>query len=142
RVAPVWFTASFTAKALAGHQQTAGVVLRELALFQRLDRHRLDHLTTLHHGDTLAHMADDAKVVAHHHESQVAVAARLLEQVEDFRLDRGVERRGRLIEKQDLRLDDQRPCDRDALPLPAGKLMRIAEAEARTETDFVERLRN
>src|SRR5690606_7907726 len=44
--------------------------------------------------------------------------------------------------KQDLRLDDQRPCDCDALPLPTGKLMRIAEAEARAESDFVKRLCN
>ena len=58
-------------------------------------------------------------------------APQVFEQVQHFGLHRGVERRGRLVEQQDLRLQDQRARDRDALALAARELVRIAEAEAR-----------
>ena len=58
------------------------------------------------------------------------LAAQRVEQVQDLRLHRDVERRGRLVEQQDLRLEDQRARDRDALALAAGELVRVAEAEA------------
>ena len=50
------------------------------------------------------------------------------EQVEDFRLHRDVERRGRLVEQQDARLQDQGAGDGHALALAARKLVRIAVA--------------
>lgn len=42
----------------------------------------------------------------------------------------GVERPERLVQQQHLRLDGQRPGERDPLPLSAGKLMRIAVRHA------------
>ena len=66
-----------------------------------------------------------------------ALAPQRLQQVQDLRLDRDVERRGRLVEQQDRRLEDQRARDGDALALAAGELVRVAEAEARAEPDLV-----
>ena len=46
------------------------------------------------------------------------------EQVEDLRADRDVERRDRLVEDDQRRLDDQRAGDGDALALAAGEFVR------------------
>ena len=51
--------------------------------------------------------------------------------VAQLRAHLGVERRERLVEQQDLRLDRERPGQRHALLLPAGELMRIAAALVR-----------
>ena len=74
------------------------------------------------------------------HVGEALLGAKPRQEVEDLRLHRGVERRGRLVEQQDLRLQDQRAGDRDALALAAGELVREAEAEGRAEPDVVERL--
>ena len=50
---------------------------------------------------------------------------RLFKQLEDLRLDGDVERRGRLVGDQQVRLVGERHGDHDALALPAGELMRV-----------------
>jgi len=98
--------------------------------------------TATHHGKPPAHMGDDAKIMADHDEGQVPVAADLFQKVENFGLHGGIKRRCRLVEQQDRRFDDQCAGNRHTLPLAAGKLMRIAEAEAIAEPDLVERAGN
>ncbi len=66
--------------------------------------------------------------------------AQPLEQVEDFRLHRNVERRGRLVEQQQFWLKHQGARDRHALALAAGELMRKAEAETPVEPDGLHHL--
>ena len=51
---------------------------------------------------------------------------KVLEQVDDLRLDRDVERRDGLVGDDELRVDGQRPRDADALALAPGELVRIA----------------
>ena len=48
----------------------------------------------------------------------------VLEQVDDAGLDRHVERRHRLVEHEQLRVERERPGDADALALAAGELVR------------------
>ena len=48
-------------------------------------------------------------------------AHRLAQAVADLRLGRRVDRRGRVVEDQDARVDDERARDRDALALAAGE---------------------
>ena len=48
------------------------------------------------------------------------------QQRQDLRLHRDVERRGRLVRDQQIRLVGERHRDHDALALAAGQLMRIA----------------
>ena len=50
-----------------------------------------------------------------------ALALQFADQVQDLRLRRDVERRGRLVGDQQLRLEDQRHGDHRALALPAGE---------------------
>ena len=64
----------------------------------------------------------------------------VLEQVEDLRLDRDVERRDRLVADDQLRVQRERARDPDALALAARELVRVAVREARVEADDVEQL--
>ena len=63
-------------------------------------------------------MLDDAHVVGDEQVGQAELALELLEQVEDLRLDRHVERGDRLVADDEVRLEDERPGDADALALP------------------------
>jgi hypothetical protein len=51
----------------------------------------------------------------------VRPAHQVVERFLDFLLGRRVDRRGRLVEDQDARVDEQRAGDRDALPFAAGE---------------------
>ena len=76
------------------------------------------------HGDAVGEVADDAEVVRDEEVGDAALRLQLDEQVEDRRLHRHVERRGRLVADDELRVAGERPRDRDALLEPAGKLRR------------------
>ena len=56
--------------------------------------------------------------------------AQLVEQVEDRRLHRHVERRHRLVGDEDVGTQREGARDRDALPLPAGELPRVGADSA------------
>ena len=64
----------------------------------RFARTRFDDLPLLHHGNTIADIADDGEVVADEEAGQAELALGVLEQVQDLGLDRDVERRGRLVQ--------------------------------------------
>ncbi len=106
---------------------------------KRCDVEFLDDLAVVHYRHPLAHVRDDGEVVGHQKERQAVLASQPLQQVEYLRLDRDIERRGRLVEQQDARLENERTRDRDPLSLAAGKLVGIAIAERRTQPDLVER---
>ncbi len=61
----------------------------------------------------------------------------VLQQVDDLRLHRNVERRHRLVADDEVGLHRERARDADALPLAAGKLVRVAPGD-RGEADPVE----
>ena len=51
-----------------------------------------DHLPPTHHGEPSAHMLDHSQIVTDHEEGELPVVAGLLQEVEDFGLNRGVQR--------------------------------------------------
>ncbi len=57
---------------------------------------------------------------------EAEVALKITQQVHDLRAHAHIQRRCRLIQHQQLRAKRQRACNVDALPLPAGELVRIA----------------
>ena len=65
---------------------------------------------------------------------------RSLQQVEDLRLDRDVERRDRLVGDDQLRLQRQRARDADALALAARELVRVAVVVLGVQADGVHQL--
>ena len=94
----------------------------------------------VHHRDAVADVLDDAHVVGDEQVGQAELALELLEQVQDLGLDRHVERGDRLVADDEVRLEDERPGDADALALAAGELVRVAPGVVRLEADQVHHL--
>ena len=83
-------------------------------------------------------MADDVQVVRDEDVRQVEVALQVLQEVEDLRLHRHVERRNRLVADDELRVDRESARDADALALTARELVREAVVVLGVETDDLE----
>ena len=94
----------------------------------------------VHHRHPVADVLDDAHVVGDEDVGQPELALELLEQVQDLRLDRDVERRHRLVADDEVGLEDERAGDADALALAAGELVRVAPRVVRLEADQVHHL--
>ena len=92
---------------------------------QRLDRRLLDLAAGVHHDDALRRLGDHAEVVRDQHDRGAGRSFSSQHQVQDLRLDRDVERRGRLVGDQHLRVAGERHRDHHALAHAAGKLVRI-----------------
>ena len=105
-----------------------------------LDRAVLDDLAVVHHADAVGDLAHDAEVVGDEQHRHAEPLLRVLEQLEDLRLHRDVERGGRLVGDQQVRLVRQRHGDHHALALAAGELVRIAAQPRRRigNADLVE----
>ena len=110
-----------------GHrgEQCLGVGVVRAAV-DRLAVTDLHDLAEVHHGDLGAEVTHDGQVVGDEEERHVELALDVLEQVDDLRLDRDVERRDRLVRDEHLRVQRQRAGDADALALAAGELVGVA----------------
>ena len=75
--------------------------------------------------------AHDVEVVADEDVGEAELVLEVEQQVQHLRLDRLVERRDRLVEDHQARLERERAGDVDALALAARQLVRIAAGEAR-----------
>ncbi len=89
-----------------------------------LDRAVLDDLAVLHHADPVRDFAHDAEIVGDEQDRHAEPGLELLEELEDLRLHGDVERGGRFVGDQEVRLVGQRHRDHDPLPLAAGELVR------------------
>ena len=85
-------------------------------------------------------VADDVQVVGDEDVGEPELALQVLEQVQDLRLDRDVERRHRLVADDQLRVDRERARDADALALAARELVREAVVVLRVEADDLQQL--
>ena len=90
-------------------------------------RHRplLHHLPSPHDIDAVGEPPHDAEIVGDEDDRHAEARLQLFEQIEDLRLDGHVERGGRLVGDQHVRIVGERHRDHDALPLAAGELVRI-----------------
>ena len=86
----------------------------------------LDHHAALHDRHPVGEAAHQVQVVRDQQERHARLRAQVFEQLQDLQADRGVERRGRLVGDEELRIAGERHGDHRALALPAGELMRIA----------------
>ena len=84
----------------------------------------LDDLAEVHHRHPLADVAHHGEVVGDEEVAEAEPLLQVLQQVHDTGLDAHVERRDRLVEHDELRIERQRPGDADALALPTGELVR------------------
>ena len=108
-----------------------GAIVRVLRVVKDfLGRAGLDDLAAVHDVDAVAETGDDAQVVSDEDHRRAEFLLFLLDQLQNLRLHGDVERRGRLVSNQDIRLGDQRHGDHHALAHAAGELVRIASDAA------------
>ena len=86
---------------------------------------RNDDAPAIHHMHEVAELSDDADIVADENQGGASIAPKLVEQLENLRLRRHVERGRGLIGDDDLGVVGERHGDGNALALAARKLMRI-----------------
>ena len=79
----------------------------------------------IHHGDAVGGLGDHAHVVGDQHHGGAVLAAEPLQQRDDLRLHRHIERGGRLVGDDQFRLGGERERKHHALAHAAGELVRI-----------------
>ena len=85
---------------------------------------RLDDAAEIHDGDMIADVPHDPQVVRDEEIGKTAFRLNVLQQVDDLRLDRDVERGDRLVGDDQRRVESEGTGDGKALALPAGELRR------------------
>ncbi|MNS62629.1 hypothetical protein D3C72_956980 [compost metagenome] len=94
---------------------------------ENLVRTALFHLVAaIHHQHPVGHFRHHAHIVRDEDHPHVHLFLQLTDQLQNLGLNRHVERRGRFIRNQQLRLARQRHRDHHPLPHPARQLVRIA----------------
>ena len=107
-----------------GIEQRPGVVgLRTGEQF--VHRRLLDHLARAHHHHPIGEVGHHAHVVGDQHDRTAESIAQIAQQFQDLGLHGDIERGGRLVGDDHLRLARDGDRDHHALLLPAGELMRV-----------------
>ena len=112
----------------------------ERVLVQVVRRRQLHDLAEVHDRDPVGDVPDDCEVVRDEEVREAELALQLLEQVDDLRLDRDVERRHRLVADDEVRVERERAGDADALALAARELVRVARGGVGRQADDLEQL--
>ena len=102
----------------------------------------LHHPPDVHHRHPVADVLHHVELVGDEQVGELEPVLQVLQQVEDLRLDRHVERRHRLVAHHELRVERQRAGDADALPLAAGERVRIAAQVLAPQADHLQRGRH
>ena len=89
----------------------------------------------VHHGDPVRDVPYDGEVVRDEEIRQVELVLQLLEQVDDLRLNRDVERRHGLVRDDEVRIQSDRPREPDPLALTSRELVGIASCRVGGEAD-------
>ncbi len=84
----------------------------------------LHQVAQVHNAHRVRDMLDDGQVVGDKEIGQVTLFLQALEQVDDLRLNRNVQRGDRLVADDELRVQRQGAGNADTLALAAGKFVR------------------
>src|SRR4029077_11837445 len=97
-------------------RESVGVLRRgeDLAFLRRLD-----DLAEIHHRDAMRHMLDDGEVMADEEKGEAELLLQVLQEIDDLRLHRDVERGDGLVANDEIGLRRERASDADALALAA-----------------------
>ena len=82
-----------------------------------------DDFTIFHHGDSMAEIAYQSHIMTYEYVGKVMVALNVFKELNNLKLNGSVKRRGGLVQDEQPRLENQCPCECNALPLSAGELM-------------------
>ena len=88
------------------------------------DRSFLHNLAEAHHGNPVGEIFDNAQIVGNEQDAQTHVLLEVLQELEDRRLDRDIDGRGRFVGDQQIGLVGQRHRDHHPLALAARELVR------------------
>ena len=91
-----------------------------------LRRGLLDDLARVHDRNYVRLLGDDAQIMGNKKHGHAELLLKFANEFQNLRLNGDVERRGRFVGDQELRRAGERHGDHHALPLAAGKLMRVA----------------
>ena len=109
-----------------GHRAKQALRIGMTGRAEQLGDRRLLHLAAgIHHHDALGDFGDHAEIMGDQDDRRTDAALEIQHQLQDLRLDRDVQRRGRLVGDQELRVAGERHGDHHALAHAAGELMRI-----------------
>ncbi len=112
-----------------GVEQAARVRVAHL-VEHLLDGAELDRLARIHHHDLVAGLEDEAEIVGDVDHRGAEAFGDVLDEFDHAGFHGDVERGGRLVQKQQLRVRQQRHGDHHALLLAAGELVRIGAHDA------------
>ena len=79
-------------------------------------------LTQLHHGYVRTNVPDDGEIMADHQVGQTVLRPQISQQVQDFRLNRNIQRRSRFVQQQNRWFRGQSPRNRHALTLTPPRI--------------------
>src|SRR5260370_2274707 len=102
----------------------------------------LDDLAEIHDRDTVRHVLDDREIVADEEQRDAELLLQVLQQVDDLRLDRDVERRDRFVADDEFGLCRECPGDADALELTTGEFVRPTVQRVAWQPQRVHQRRN
>ena len=86
----------------------------------------LDQMAEIHDADRVGDVLDDGEVVADEEVGELKLVLQVVQEVDDLRLDRHVQRGDRLVADDEFGVQRKGAGDADSLPLAAGELVRIA----------------
>ena len=125
---PLWISIRFASRSASGFAaaESSSRVYGCMRIGQHvLDRPLLDDLAGVHHEDVVREIARAREIVRDVEERDLPFRLQLQHQVQDPDANRDVEHARRLVGEEHDRLDRERACDRDALALTAGELVRV-----------------
>ena len=93
-------------------------------------RAELDQLAQAQHRDAVRDLRHHAEIVRDEEHAGAVFLLQFEDQLQDLRLRRDIQRRGRLVGDQQRGLEHQRHRDHDALALAAGELVRVGGDDA------------
>ena len=109
---------------------------------RRIQRRRslalLADSTILENDQPVAQRSDQRQLMSHEHDACTGVPPEVIDDLEDSRLHRHVERTRDFVAQQNRRPGQECTRQRDALPLPSGEISRQSIERRRRELDLLE----
>ena len=102
----------------------------------------LDHPAVAQDHDAMRQRPNHPQIVTDEQVAELMVGLQLLQQIDDLRLHRHVQGTGRFVQHHEPRFQHHCARDRDALPLTAAELVRVAVTDIGREADLMQRLRH
>ena len=90
----------------------------------------LDDPSGIHDGDPVGRFGDDAEVVRDQQQRELEPGLQIPQEIQNLRLERRVEHRGRLVGDEQRRPAGERDGDHDPLAQAAGQLVRVVAVPA------------